>query len=164
MNQWPELTPHEFLDARWKQSQDGCWVWTGPVLNHGYGHFSMKCCGTKWTTGAHRASYILAKGDIPDGLFVCHACDNPLCVNPDHLFLGTPRDNTHDCIQKGRFRRAIGDRNRHAKLTEANVLEILRLHSEGLNSIQIAEKFNVNDQSVRNIVRGKTWKHVKRCA
>ena len=78
---------------------DGCWEWTGYRDKVGYGRFKM---GTKKVFMSHRAAYTLFKGPIPDGLLVCHRCDNPSCVNPDHLFLGTHLDNNLDCVNKDR--------------------------------------------------------------
>lgn len=78
----------------------GCWIWMRHKMKKGYGRLRVK--GKKMV--ASRASWVAHNGDIPDGMHVCHRCDNPSCVNPSHLFLGTARDNVQDCISKGRFR------------------------------------------------------------
>ncbi len=88
-----------------KKSQNGCWEWTGSFSQNGYGRFSIhpKCYK------AHRISYFLMHGEIPEDKFVCHKCDNPACVNPQHLYLGTAKENTHDMIEKGRLNRSRGE-------------------------------------------------------
>ena len=78
-----------------------CWIWTAATLR-GYGMFGRQCGGKKETFSAHRFSYELHKVKIPKGMLVCHSCDNPSCVNPDHLWIGTPRDNQLDMVKKGR--------------------------------------------------------------
>lgn len=80
------------------QKTDNCWLWTGPLSPLGYGYFSLNAK----TVGAHRAAWTLLRGEIPKGMLICHRCDNPKCVNPDHLFVGTDYDNNIDCIKKGR--------------------------------------------------------------
>lgn len=99
----PDAAKH-FFEAH-IQKTDSCWLWTGSKTSFGYGQMSFgPHDGSRRTWPAHKVSWMLHKGDIPDGLFVCHQCDNPPCVNPDHLFLGTAGDNTRDCISKGRDR------------------------------------------------------------
>lgn len=87
----------------------GCWVWRGTTNNKGYGMLGI---GRERQVLAHRVAWESANGHVPDGMFVCHKCDNPRCVRPDHLFLGTNSDNIQDSIAKGRFRRGFRERNR----------------------------------------------------
>lgn len=106
-------TPEEFAQYFWKRVDKsphpkGCWLWTGSKNRQGYGETMFR----KRHLRANRVAYELANGPIPEGLMVLHSCDNPPCVNPDHLFLGTGTDNMQDCIRKGRTRH---DRARQAK-------------------------------------------------
>jgi hypothetical protein len=104
----------------------GCWVWTGSVVGYGYGQ--IKVNGRQLKT--HRYVYEQLVGDIPDGMFVCHKCDNPPCCNPDHLFLGTPRDNTQDMVQKGR-RVDVNSTKSHCPRGHAYSSENTRITSNG---------------------------------
>lgn len=90
----------EQMDRFWNKVKktDNCWFWTAGTFDDGYGKFKFE----KKNRKAHRISWLLTNGDIPEGMLVCHHCDNPLCVKPSHLFLGTPKDNTQDMIKKGR--------------------------------------------------------------
>lgn len=110
--------------------------------------------------GAHRASYILHKGDIPDSLLVMHSCDNPLCVNPNHLSLGTPKENMDDMDRKGRrvTGAARGTASALAKLNDDSVRYIRAHASEGAASL--GEMFGVHRKTVEAILVGKTWRHV----
>lgn len=138
-----------------------CWPWTGSHDPRGYGHFQPV---DGKSVGAHRFAYILTFGPIPPGLFVCHHCDNPICVNPVHLFLGSPKDNTQDSLRKGRlsphtpgtFRGAASAK---AKLTEAQVLEILRRGSEPLKVL--AREFGVTACNIWAIRHRKSWRHLQ---
>lgn len=132
-----------------------CWLWTGCVNRRGYGKFSM--FPIKHIT-SHRASYILFKGSIPDGKCVCHQCDNPRCVKPAHLWIGTTQENTQDMINKGRS--LYGEKQNKAKLTDKDVLEIRKLGLEGVTQIKIAEKFNLTPGHVNNILRRRAWLHI----
>lgn len=129
-----------------------CWTWKGCKSRFGYGEFYAN----KKTYRAHRLAYELSHGDIPDGLFVLHRCDNPTCVNPDHLFVGTHSDNMKDAANKGRI---CGEMNSFSKLTWNEVNEIRRLYSLRVYSMgSIARKFGVSKASISNIVKNKLWR------
>lgn len=161
-----------------------CWVWTAGCFANRYGAAFMD----GRTVRAHRVAVMLTSGPIPDGLHVCHRCDNPPCCNPDHLFLGTAQDNMADRSRKGRTasgdrngsrtrpdRRPRGDRNTsrskpellrrgenhgRARLTEANVIDVRARHARGERIIDLAREFSVNKSAIFNIVYRRTWKHV----
>lgn len=150
----PRLSPEA---AFWiqveKQPNDGCWLWRGALDSQGgYGAYCWK--GKK--TLAHRLSWMLTYGDIPPGMCICHECDVPACVRPDHLFCGTQQDNQRDKLEKGRQSR--GENNGRAKLTEGFVIEIKRLAAQGRTASQLARTFNVDPSTIRLIIKGKIWK------
>jgi hypothetical protein len=136
--------------------ENGCREWTGARYPSGYGHIRSED-GQQY---AHRVAYTLAYGPIPDGLCVCHTCDNRACCNPRHLFLGTPADNIRDAAAKGRMAR--GERHHSAVLTEAIVREMRRLLRENpdLTYTEIGNRFGVSQMAAWNAITGKTWKHV----
>jgi hypothetical protein len=151
----PELF-EDFLD-RVCRSPSGCWEWVGARYPHGYGLLEMPGRGR---VTAHRFSYEHFCGPIPAGLFVCHCCDNPPCIRPDHLFLGTLRDNTEDAVTKGRYPR--GERNgAGAKLTPAGVVEIRQRRAAGESCESIARSFGVSRAAVRHVVSRTRWRHVQ---
>ena len=135
---------------------EGCWHWMACVDDDGYGVF--------WFNGgnvrAHRMVYELEVGTIPDKMCVCHTCDNPGCVNPDHLFLGTPLDNTTDMIKKGRKTDSSGERNGASILTEGDVITIRGLLSEGCKQAHIFKFLGISRQHVSEIALYKSWKHI----
>lgn len=169
--------PHEFTPEQvakfWskvKKSPDpnGCWVWADAPSGTGYGLLRL---GRKRRIAAHRASWMITKGDIPGGLHVCHHCDNRMCVRPDHLFLGTAADNLRDAARKGRmpsgqrhpWRRSPhlvprGERHSQAKLTWQIIREIRSRVAAGEAQSSLAREFLVDQSTVSHIVRGKSWR------
>ena len=165
------------------QSAEGCWLWQGTLLKQGYGCF--KIAGKMYK--AHRLAYTFAKEIIPPGLFVCHHCDNPPCVRPDHLFLGTIRDNVLDSVRKGRW--ATGDRsgarmhperitrgdkhwlhlhpelrqgelNGRAVLNGEQVAEIRARYAEGnVSQFMLADEYNVAQTTISAIICRKNWNY-----
>lgn len=137
---------------------DACWPWTGSLDGDGYGQISV---GGK-TVKANRLAWILTNGPLPAGKPVVRhvVCRNPPCCNPAHLAPGTHAENRADAVSDGTISR--GQQHRSARLTEADVLEIRRLHvEEGLNYRRIARRFGVDESTVRDIVAGRTWAHVQ---
>lgn len=139
-----------------KTDPSGCWVWTGSRISSGYGQFSL---GNK-SVRTHRISYELHYGPIPPGLSVLHRCDNPPCVRPEHLFVGTPAENNADKIAKGRGRVPRGEANGLSKLTEIQVREIRA--RRGFDTYQaLADEFGVSIGTVHNVMHRIVWRHVQ---
>ena len=129
---------------------NGCWNWVGHTNRGGYGQ--MRVRGK--TYSAHRLSFMLNRGPIPDGVCVLHRCDVPACVNPDHLFLGTDLDNKNDMIAKGR--NPIGPKHGRARLTPEQVAEIRTKRSAGSGLRSLAKEFGVSQTAIFNVVK-KHW-------
>lgn len=136
-----------------------CWIWIGCKDPKGYGRI-----GTGGRAGkdvfAHRLSYVFHKGEIPQGMLVCHKCDNPACVNPDHLFIGTQFDNMRDCVRKGRLKpfRPIGELAHNTKLSWKDVKEIRASPQRGWGyRIPLAKKYGVSTQIISRIIKNETW-------
>ena len=142
---------------------ESCWIWRGAINKSGYGNIRFK----KKCLMSHRVSWMIYRGDPKDDICVCHKCDNRLCVNPDHLFLGTKQENSQDAIKKKRhvffgFEKARGGiYNNTNKLTEDEVREIRKLKSNGMSGLKLAEMFNVANPTIYSICNWKIWKHVK---
>lgn len=141
---------------KWHADDAGCWLWKEYCDKDGYGR--VRVGGRKLP--AHRVSYELHVGPITDGLWVLHRCDRPTCVNPDHLFLGTPADNVRDMIQKGRKPLIVGERAGAAKLTAQQVTNIRQRYAAGEMGYKLAIEFGVSKSLVSLVVRGDRWKHV----
>jgi HNH endonuclease len=160
-------------DAFWARADKSgtCWLWTGTRLPHGYGR--------TWFGGqkryAHQVAFELAHGPIPDGMEVCHMCDNPPCVNPAHLFAGTRADNVRDKVQKGRakwseahpWRRQPasiprGTKRGQARLTDEQVRTIrLRYAAGGISQMRLAREYGVGQTTIRDVVTHQRWQHVR---
>lgn len=158
---------------------EACWNWLWTLDVKGYGRV--------WFMGqkrlAHRVSWILNKGDIPPGLLVCHKCDNPRCVNPEHLFLGTPADNSNDMKSKGRARAGLSDNPVHHANAAVRMRKVLKIHdtrprhgSAKLTFEQVKEilsstgthrslgaRYGVSEGTIRAIRNGKTWSRRVAC-
>ena len=134
-----------------KIPEAGCWLWLLALDKDGYGH--VKEGGKR--KGAHRVSYAHFVGQIPEGIFVCHRCDTPTCVNPAHLFLGTVLENTQDRNMKGR--QARGARHGRTTLNEDQVREIRSLYQKGVCRKVLQKRFNLSKTQTRDVGRGKKW-------
>lgn len=152
-------TADERFDAKWMPvTECGCHLWFAAVNHFGYGKFAV--ASEKWAL-AHRYSYERHYGKIPDGMLVCHSCDVPSCVNPEHLFLGTYADNAKDRQKKNRGGQPKGEEHGRSKLTADDVVKIRELvANEELTSYAASKKFGINHKTARDIVSGKLWKHV----
>jgi hypothetical protein len=160
------LTTQQKFERGITRDESGCWLWNAGKNTRGYGSLRVdgKC------RLAHRVSLFLHQGmDLTTKLFVCHRCDNPPCVNPDHLFIGRAVDNTRDMLLKkrnlsGKARSDATLRSRRLhfqKLTSVEVLWVVEMRQKGLMSVrQMAEKLKVKKASVRDILKGRTWSHV----
>jgi hypothetical protein len=156
-NRWKDRPKaHEILFKNINiASENDCWVYKGNI-KRGYGSiYSNGHC-----IGAHRVSYQYHKGEIPESMFICHACDNKLCVNPKHLFIGTPLDNMRDKIQKGRSNYALGSNTGSPKLTETQVKEIKLKLLQNLSIKCLSEEYNVCRETIRRIKIGRRWSHI----
>lgn len=164
-HQLPTLTAAD-QERFWSKAQrtDSCWIWAGGGRRRRYGYFLH--LGKHLP--AHRLSYYLSRGVQPADKLVCHTCDVPHCVNPDHLFLGTPSENMKDCVRKGRWRgfgRARSEHNRgsenpFSKLTETDVITMRREHVGGVRAKDLAQRFGVSVHTVRDVVMARSWRHI----
>jgi hypothetical protein len=143
-------------DIFWAQvhKTEACWLWTGLINPYGYGRIWHDGA----MTGAHRVSYTLAKGPVPRGLHVCHHCDNPSCVRPDHLYLGDDARNLADMV--ARKRSAWGERNFHHKLTAEEVRAIRAATAAGWKYRGLAERYGVSEATISDVHRRRSWRHL----
>lgn len=151
---------NRFMDKVFMIPEAGCWIWAGASHPTGYGRFGMYKGDVDF---AHRASWRLFRGAIPKGIYVCHHCDVRMCVNPNHLFLGTATDNMRDASKKNRIKMppqsyASSDAHQVAKLTNENVREI---RSSSVGSFALARKFGVSPSTIWSARTGRTFKDVE---
>ena len=152
------------------RKSDGCWEWTGKPRRDRYGTIAVGPRGGKKDFLAHRFSWQLHYGEIPEGMEVCHTCDNPPCVRPDHLFLGTHKVNMSDMGKKGR--RSWGEKHELHKLTTAQVRDIRELWDAArqngrqrvpkgspYSSTALGERYGVSETTIRDIIKGRTRSH-----
>lgn len=137
------------------EKSKGCWIWKGSKSRNGYGRFSLFAKEFY----AHRASYEIHVGPIPSGFIVLHSCDNPTCVNPDHLKAGTTQDNIEDKV--GKLRHNFGERHYASKLNKKDVLRIRKDYSEGQTLSLIAKSYGVSTGAIWLIVKRRNWKQVE---
>jgi len=142
----------------WEKVQrhpSGCWLWSGALCGNGYG--AIRADRQRHNLRTHRLSYELAYGPIPQGSHVLHQCDNPKCVNPEHLFLGTHQDNMADKARKGRKAKVMGEANGNAKVTDETVRQIRA--ATGYQA-DIGARYGVSQTTVWKIKHGHSWGHV----
>lgn len=137
-------------------TQGECLVWTGSCTRFGYGH--MQVGGV--LTVVHRVVWEREVGHIPEGMFVLHKCDNPPCCRPDHLFLGTKKDNAVDMVNKGRLKTPglRGDNHPNSKLTKEKVYEIRKHLQEGVTQRELSRRYGVSWSAIHQIHKGRIWK------
>lgn len=134
-------------------NENGCWMWNGAKSGNGYAQL--------WLSGrrvelAHRASFNIVNGPIGEGMCICHSCDTPSCVNPEHLFQGTIQDNLKD--RDSKQRQAKHEKNGNAKLNKEQVSQVRLLFLNGIKQNKIAIKFGVTHQQISHIVNKKNWR------
>lgn len=151
-----DLRAHFISKMDEHSDRNKCWNWTGHKFCNGYGCFYVK----RRPKTAHRIAWEWLVGSIPDGLCVLHKCDNRACCNPDHLFIGTKKDNTQDCIRKGRFKTLPGEGNHQARFTNSAVMEMRSLFSSGKSKAEIARMYSTTSSRIRQIVNRKEWVHI----
>jgi hypothetical protein len=131
-----------------------CWLWKGYRTAKGYGLFT-----TPEGNRAHRLSWVMANGPIPAGAIICHRCDTPACVNPEHLFAGTAADNALDRDTKGRGVLFGATAEKFRRLTPESVVEIRHLHTTGLGYRRLARQYQVSPGTIKDVIRRRSWRH-----
>lgn len=160
-----DYTPKD-IERFWQKvdksgGDDACWLWIAGKNDHGYGTFRIgsRRDGSRKTIGAHKVSWEIANGEVPNSLHVLHECDNPVCVNPAHLFLGTNLDNIKDKVSKGRGHHPVGESNGRAILLLDQVREIRETYAKGgISYARLARIYGCTKTNIANIVSRKIWK------
>lgn len=151
----PDILGH--IERNVTINANGCWIWNLAKNVEGYGEISVD--NKKWSV--HRLMYSLLRGDV-EGIYVLHSCDTPSCCNPEHLFSGTHDSNSQDMVEKNRASRLIGETNPSVKLTESQVVEIIRRLSNGESQKDLASEYKVTKVCIHAIKHNKTWQHLPR--
>jgi hypothetical protein len=154
----PEQTEKFWSHVDHSGGPDSCWPWLMSVNPKGYGQFWFRQDGVMRLFRTHRVASELMDGPIPEGMCVCHHCDNPPCCNPTHLFRASPAGNTADMVAKGRA--TVGERGSSAKLTADQVREIRKRYANGTRVHVLAKEYGVKQPTVSNIIARTTWKHL----
>lgn len=152
---WRRVSKHGPIPKH-KPKLGRCWIWIGYIsASTGYGEFQIqRTPRIRW--GSHRLSWLLNRGEIPNGLWVLHKCDNPACVRPSHLWVGTPHDNTQDCVEKGRY--SHGEMHGNSKLNRKKVMAIRAKRKGGAPFKRLSVEFGVSSTAIGFVCSGKTWK------
>lgn len=158
---------HRIKNLSVLDKETGCWNWKTSLKiknrfkAYGTLYIGSRADNTRKSVRAHRYSYIIFIGEIKEGMFICHKCDNPMCVNPDHLFMGTRQDNVNDREYKNRNNHVFGESSASSKLTNEQVLEIIEKYATGkYTQRSLAKEFNLKDHStIGSILRRETWRH-----
>ena len=144
-----------------KVGEEDCWEWTAYKNDRGYGQFSTSGNSHRKLEQASRVAYFLGYGEFDEKLFVCHHCDNPGCVNPKHLFLGTHTDNVRDMVAKNRHNPNRGEDSYKSILTEADVIKIRELYATGKYfQTDLGEMFGVHKSTISGVINRRRWNHV----
>lgn len=152
-----KLSVEQRFWSKVRKRRSGCWEWLASKNQDGYGKFRYE----SGIGSTHRISWVLTNGEIPDKLHVLHKCDNPSCVNPDHLFLGTNKDNMIDKMQKGRTADFSGEKNPISKLTDLDVIRIRTLFNSGERTRkELREEYQVSKSLIKMVIDKTTWKHI----
>lgn len=152
---WPQSPVDRFWSYVDKSGgDDACWIWTGPKIKDNYGRFHLR----EQKFQAHRVSYAIAHGGLESDVLICHHCDNPPCVNPKHLFIGTHRDNNLDKLEKGRAGVPYGEQHWASKLTP-DAVRMIRASQK--TQRRLAAEFGVSQDQISAIKRREAWRHVE---
>ena len=164
--QWNKCTDEEKLErirSRFEEKvikSNGCWGWKGHLDKNGYPLLKSGSNGKEFReTRSNRISWLIYKGEIPKGKYILHLCDNSTCTNPDHMFLGTPKENSEDMVRKGRGNK--GSKHGNSKLTEDDVMKIRLKFKDGVMIKRIMEDYGISRQTAHNIKHVRIWKHVE---
>jgi hypothetical protein len=148
----------ERFQGKYEVAESGCWEWCATRNKYGYGQLTNFRDLVPRMIFAHRASWEIHNGEIPNGLYVLHKCDNRCCVNPEHLFLGTKGYNNSDRHKKGRT--AFGEKNGNAIYNDQDIFNIYKMQDDGMSNVAIAKKLNGSRITIWEITTGRKWKHL----